>query len=63
MSDETKIETPKEKSFYHKKSAAGKGDVPRNISQQYRDNYDEIDWSDKELKIKVRIDENTIGEL
>lgn len=32
----------KEKPFYHKKSDAGKGDVPRTVSQQYRDNYDEI---------------------
>jgi len=63
MSEETKIETPKEKPFYHNKSAAGKGDRPRSVSQKYRDNYDEIDWSDKKLKIKVKIDENTIGEL
>jgi hypothetical protein len=43
MSDEVKKETPKEeKSFFTKKSEAGKGDVPRNISKKYRDNYDSI---------------------
>ena len=65
MSNETKIETPKEKPFYHKKSAAGKGDVPRNVSQQYRDNYDEIDWKKdgRPLKFIVRLDENTTAEL
>ena len=36
------VETPKEKPFYHKKSAAGKGDVPRSVSQKFRDNWDEI---------------------
>lgn len=33
-----------EKSIYTKKSDAGKGDVPRNISKAFRDNYDLIDW-------------------
>lgn len=65
MSEETKIEAPKEKRLFHNKSAAGKGDSPRNISQQYRDNYDEIDWKKDGLpfKITVRIDKNTVGEL
>lgn len=63
MSEETKIETPKDKSLFHKKSAAGKGDSPRNVSKAYWDNYDEINWEDKKVKIKVKIDKNTTGEL
>lgn len=42
MADETKIETPKEKPFFKDKSAAGKGDRPRNVSRDYWDNWDEI---------------------
>jgi hypothetical protein len=57
------VETPKDKSIYHNKSSAGKGDSPRNVSQAFWDNYDEIDWSDKEFKIIVKINENTTGEL
>lgn len=56
MSEETKIETPKEKPFYHDKSSAGKGDRPRSISQRFRDNWDLIDWHKNEGKIVVRIE-------
>lgn len=45
MGDESKIkDTTKEKSFYTKKSEAGKGDFPRNVSKKYWDNFDKIDW-------------------
>jgi hypothetical protein len=38
-------------------NSAGKGDKPRNcFSQQYRDNYDSIDWNKKNGKIKNNID-------
>ena len=46
-----------------KKSSAGKGDSPRNcFSQNYRDNYDSIDWTKKDSKEKYSIcyDENGI---
>jgi len=33
-----------EKSMFKRKSAAGKGDAPRNISRQFWDNYSLIDW-------------------
>lgn len=38
---------------YHKrKSAAGKGDAPKNcFSPQFRSNYDSIDWSVKPKKV------------
>lgn len=42
MADEKKIETPKEKSLFKDKSAAGKGDKPRNVSRAYWKNFDEI---------------------
>lgn len=37
----------KKDSIFTSKSEAGKGDKPRNISQKYWDNYDQIDWSKK----------------
>lgn len=41
---------------------AGKGSKPRNnYSKQFRDNYDEIDWT--EQKWTIKLDENTIGIL
>jgi hypothetical protein len=42
MSDDVKIETPKEKPAFTRKSDAGKGDAPRNVSKRFRDNWDEI---------------------
>jgi hypothetical protein len=42
MGNETKIETSKEKSLFKNKSAAGKGDRPRNISRGYWENFDDI---------------------
>jgi hypothetical protein len=33
------------KSIFKPKNAAGKGDKPRNISQSFYKNYEEIDWS------------------
>jgi len=45
----------------NKKKSAGKGSNPRNcFSKQYRDNYDQIDWSDR-FEITFRIDKNTVG--
>lgn len=44
-------------------SQAGKGDKPRNcFSQQYRDNFDSIDWNKKENveEYSVCYDENGI---
>lgn len=63
--EEKKIETPKEKPFFKDKSAAGKGDRPRNVSRAFWDNWEEIDWKKdgKPFKITVKIDENTTGEL
>jgi hypothetical protein len=63
MSEETKIETTKEKPVFHSKSAAGKGDSPRNISKKFRDNYDKINWTEKKLKITMKVDKNTTIEL
>jgi hypothetical protein len=41
---------------------AGKGDKPRNcFSQQYRDNFDSIDWNKKEnVEYSICYDENGI---
>ena len=46
MAEKPKVK-PKTKSKPNKsKSIAGKGDNPRNcFSDDYRDNYDSIDWS------------------
>ena len=46
MAEKPKVK-PKAKSKPTKsKSTAGKGDIPRNsFSDDYRDNYDSIDWS------------------
>jgi len=38
------ISSISDKATFTKKSAAGKGDVPRNISQKFRDNYEQINW-------------------
>jgi hypothetical protein len=39
------------------KSQAGKGDKPRNcFSQQYRNNYDSINWNKKNEKDQIHID-------
>lgn len=43
-----------DKSIYKNKSAAGKGDSPRNISKQYFENYDLIEWSNKKKNITNR---------
>lgn len=50
MADETKIEVPKEKPFFKDKSAAGKGDKPRNVSRDYWERFDEIDWGHPKKK-------------
>jgi hypothetical protein len=50
MSDDVKVETPKEKPLFHNKSAAGKGDSPRNISNKFFKNYDLINWGHKKKK-------------
>jgi hypothetical protein len=42
MADEKKIEVPKEKPMFKDKSAAGKGDRPRNVSRDYWNNWDKI---------------------
>lgn len=42
MGDDVKITPTKEKSTFTKKSEAGKGDSPRNISKKYFENWDEI---------------------
>lgn len=42
MADEIKSDVSKEKSLFKNKSAAGKGDKPRNISREYWNNWDEI---------------------
>lgn len=42
MADEKKVEIPKEKPLFKDKSAAGKGDRPRNISRGYWENFDDI---------------------
>lgn len=36
------VKAMKDKSLFTKKSAAGKGDVPRNISRKFWDNWDKI---------------------
>ena len=48
MAEKPKVK-PKVKSKPSKsKSIAGKGDNPRNcFSEDYRDNYDNINWSDE----------------
>ena len=61
MSDDIKITQPTEKSLFHNKSAAGKGDFPRSVSKAYWDNWDYIDWKkDGQLE---KIDENATEEL
>ena len=42
--DKQEIYATTDKSTFTKKSTAGKGDVPRNISQKFREHYDQIDW-------------------
>lgn len=42
MNRQSNIETTKEKSLYTRKSAAGKGDSPRNISRKFWENWDNI---------------------
>ena len=42
MSDDVKISTPTEKPAFTRKSDAGKGDAPRNVSEKFRKNFDEI---------------------
>ena len=43
--------------------SAGKGDKPRNcFSKQYRDNYDQIDWSESP-KLLMKVADNTYAEL
>lgn len=42
MVDEKKIEGPKEKHLFKDKSAAGKGDRPRNVSRDYWNNWEDI---------------------
>jgi len=37
-------------SIYTNKSDAGKGDKPRSVSKKYWDNFDQIDWGDKNKK-------------
>lgn len=45
MANETKLA---DKSLFKSKSDAGKGDKPRNVSRQFWDNWDEIDWGHNE---------------
>lgn len=52
MADESKVEVPKEKPLFKNKSAAGKGDRPRNVSRDYWDNWDKIDWGRSKKKEK-----------
>ncbi len=52
-----------DKSLFTKKSKAGKGDVPRNISDKFRKNYDSIDWGRNRAKFQIRIDKNTTAEF
>jgi hypothetical protein len=47
MSDDVKIQPSKDKSSFTRKSSAGKGDSPRNISRQFWNNWEEIDWGHK----------------
>lgn len=42
MSENDKVSSAGDKSMFKHKSAAGKGDAPRNISKAYWDNYDQI---------------------
>ena len=44
---------PNEQTNFHMNSlrrqmGAGKGDGPRSLSKKFKDNYDEIDWGNKE---------------
>ena len=48
MSDEKKTDVPAPTV----KSGAGKGDKPRNISRQFWNNWDEIDWGRPKKKDK-----------
>jgi hypothetical protein len=34
-----------EKNMYRTGPSAGKGDQPRNLSKQFKNNFDEIDWT------------------
>jgi hypothetical protein len=43
----------KKESIFTSKSEAGKGDKPRNISRQYWDNYDQIDWKKKKKDVET----------
>lgn len=42
MNNESQVEVPKDKSLFKSKSAAGKGDRPRNVSRSYWNNWDQI---------------------
>jgi len=46
----------------NKSCQAGKGDKPRNcFSEQYRNNFDSIDWNKKEnIEYSICYDENAI---
>lgn len=37
----------KNDSIFKQKSEAGKGDKPRNMSKNYYDNFDQINWKNK----------------
>ena len=37
----------KKDSIFKSRSDAGKGDKPRNVSNKFYENYDQIDWSKK----------------
>ncbi len=39
-----------DKSVFNKKSDAGKGDSPRNISKKFFENFDKIKWDSKKKK-------------
>jgi hypothetical protein len=47
-----------DKSLFKNKSAAGKGDSPRNISKKFWDNWDEIEWDSGSSNNKKKSDKS-----
>ena len=47
MSDKKPKAKPKKSTPTKPKRRNGKGDSPRNISEQFKKNYESIDWSKK----------------
>jgi hypothetical protein len=46
----SRLDWDKDKIWKRDSGSAGKGDAPRNLSNQFRDNFDEINWTPREME-------------